>query len=67
MSRTLTINDMPVTLDGADDDHAQRRIEDLDEHGGAFGLDHARAVTGDLSSSRDSRFAQIVFGGNAIR
>ncbi|MBN8982150.1 MAG: TIGR03808 family TAT-translocated repetitive protein [Rhizobiales bacterium] len=31
------------------------------------GLDHAKAVTGDLGSETSSRFAQIVLGGNAIR
>ncbi len=31
------------------------------------GLDHAKAVTGDLGNETTSRFAQIVLGGNAIR
>jgi uncharacterized secreted repeat protein (TIGR03808 family) len=35
--------------------------------GAVVGLDHARPVTGDLSSEATSRFAQIVIGTNAIR
>jgi putative cofactor-binding repeat protein len=31
------------------------------------GLDHAKAVTGDLGNETASRFAQIVLGGNVIR
>ncbi len=31
------------------------------------GLDHAKAVTSDLGAETNSRFAQIVLGGNAIR
>ncbi|MCX7309875.1 MAG: TIGR03808 family TAT-translocated repetitive protein, partial [Afipia sp.] len=31
------------------------------------GLDHAKAITGELGNDTASRFAQIVFGGNAIR
>ncbi len=36
--------------------------------GGAIvGLDHAKAVTGDLGKETASRFAQIALGGNAVR
>lgn len=35
--------------------------------GAVVGLDHARAVTSDLSADGAQRFAQIVVGGNAVR
>jgi uncharacterized secreted repeat protein (TIGR03808 family) len=35
--------------------------------GAVVGLDHARAVTSDLSSDGAQRFAQVVLGGNAVR
>ncbi|WP_375161172.1 TIGR03808 family TAT-translocated repetitive protein [Bradyrhizobium sp. RDT46] len=35
--------------------------------GAVVGLDHARAVTSDLSAEGAQRFAQVVLGGNAVR
>ncbi|AMA57195.1 TIGR03808 family TAT-translocated repetitive protein [Bradyrhizobium sp. CCGE-LA001] len=35
--------------------------------GAVVGLDHARAVTSDLSADGAQRFAQVVIGGNAVR
>jgi uncharacterized secreted repeat protein (TIGR03808 family) len=35
--------------------------------GAVVGLDHARAVTSDLSADGAQRFAQLVVGGNAVR
>lgn len=35
--------------------------------GAVVGLDHARAVTADLSADGAQRFAQVVVGGNAVR
>ena len=35
--------------------------------GAVVGLDHARAVTADLSADGAQRFAQVVIGGNAVR
>ena len=35
--------------------------------GAVVGLDHARAVTSDLSTDGAQRFAQLVVGGNAVR
>ncbi|MBH5391462.1 TIGR03808 family TAT-translocated repetitive protein [Bradyrhizobium diversitatis] len=35
--------------------------------GAVVGLDHARAVTSDLSAEGAQRFAQVVVGGNAVR
>jgi hypothetical protein len=35
--------------------------------GAVVGLDHARAVTADLSADDAERFAQVVVGGNAVR
>lgn len=35
--------------------------------GAVVGLDHARAVTPDLSADGAQRFAQVVLGGNAVR
>lgn len=35
--------------------------------GAVVGLDHARAVTSDLSAEGAQRFAQLVVGGNAVR
>lgn len=35
--------------------------------GAVVGLDHARAVTSDLSADGAQRFAQVVLGGNAVR
>src|SRR5205807_1689268 len=35
--------------------------------GAVVGLDHARAVTSDLSVDGAQRFAQLVVGGNAVR
>ncbi|MCK1669353.1 TIGR03808 family TAT-translocated repetitive protein [Bradyrhizobium sp. 153] len=35
--------------------------------GAVVGLDHARAVTSDLSADGAQRFAQVVVGGNAVR
>ncbi|WP_298880220.1 TIGR03808 family TAT-translocated repetitive protein [uncultured Bradyrhizobium sp.] len=35
--------------------------------GAVVGLDHARAVTADLSADGAQRFAQLVVGGNAVR
>src|SRR6516225_4665769 len=35
--------------------------------GAVVGLDHARAVTSDLSAEGAQRFAQVVIGGNAVR
>lgn len=35
--------------------------------GAVVGLDHARAVTADLSAEGAQRFAQVVVGGNAVR
>lgn len=35
--------------------------------GAVVGLDHARAVTSDLSADGAERFAQVVVGGNAVR
>jgi uncharacterized secreted repeat protein (TIGR03808 family) len=35
--------------------------------GAVVGLDHARAITADLSAEGAQRFAQVVIGGNAVR
>ena len=35
--------------------------------GAVVGLDHARAITTDLSAEGAQRFAQVVIGGNAVR
>jgi uncharacterized secreted repeat protein (TIGR03808 family) len=35
--------------------------------GAVVGLDHARAVTADLSTDGAQRFAQVMIGGNAVR
>jgi uncharacterized secreted repeat protein (TIGR03808 family) len=35
--------------------------------GAVVGLDHARAVTADLSAEGAQRFAQVIVGGNAVR
>jgi uncharacterized secreted repeat protein (TIGR03808 family) len=35
--------------------------------GAVVGLDHARAVTSDLSADGAQRFAQVMVGGNAVR